>query len=541
MTFAQRFHDLLTGTDPRPLVSEVRPDGVHDLRRPALADLVSKARGGLVAAGVRPGDRVVLLAANSIAWVATDLALLFEGAISVPLYTRQATDELVAMMHDADPSLVICGDTVLASRVRLAWPEAPLTTLDDLLASAPRIAAPRTLRPEDIVTIVYTSGTSGAAKGVMISVANVDFMLPRTADALAELLGDEAGADLVYHYLPLCFMGSRIVLWTSIWREVELMMGVDVDRIADDLPLANPHYLLNVPVLLERVKLGAENAIASKSVVVGWLYARGRAAWARHLDGGMRGLDATWWKLADRFLFAPIRARFGPNLRFLICGSAPLSPATQSWYAMIGIPVYQVYGLTETTAIVTMDRPGLAVAGRVGYAIDGVQTALGAEDELLVRGPHVFAGYWRNIDATAAVLRDGWFHTGDQATVDEHGNHAIVGRVKNLLVPSSGHNVAPEPLELAIAAGAPGVEQVVVVGHGRPYLTAVVTGAASTSAVQAAVDTVNATLPHYKRIRRFWQRAEPLTDAEGLLTANGKLKRAAIEHAFADAIEAMYA
>jgi long-chain acyl-CoA synthetase len=207
---------------------------------------------------------------------------------------------------------------------------------------------------------------------------------------------------------------------------------------------------------------------------------------------------------------------------------------------MLGIPVYQVYGLTETTAIVTMDEPRQAVAGRVGQAIPGCETKLGEGDELLVRGPNVFPGYWKRDDATREAFEDGWFKTGDRADVDPAGNFRILGRAKNLLVPTSGHNVAPEPIEQQILERTPGVDHAVVMGHGRPFLTAVVSGKADRATVQRSIDAINEGLPHYRRIRAFHLTDEAFTPENGLLTANQKLKRPALEAHFETAVDRLY-
>jgi long-chain acyl-CoA synthetase len=208
---------------------------------------------------------------------------------------------------------------------------------------------------------------------------------------------------------------------------------------------------------------------------------------------------------------------------------------------MLGIPVLQVYGLTETTAICTMDDPdGPVIAGRAGPAIAGVEMKIAENAEIVVRGPNIFPGYWGRPEETAKVLRDGWFHTGDQGEVDENGNWKIVGRIKNLIILGSGHNIGPEPIEDKILHELPDAIQVVLVGNGRGYLAALVTGHVSGEKTQAALDMVNPDLPHYKQVRAFHLAGEAFTIESGLLTANGKLKRDSIAQRFQNEIEAMY-
>jgi len=199
-----------------------------------------------------------------------------------------------------------------------------------------------------------------------------------------------------------------------------------------------------------------------------------------------------------------------------------------------------VYGLTETTAICTMDVPGRFEPGRVGPAIAGIEMRLAENQEILVRGPNIFPGYWNRPQETQNALHDGWFHTGDQGEVNAAGNWKITGRIKNLIILGSGHNIAPEGIEEEMESRLPGA-QVVLVGNGRSYLSAVITGSANADQAQAALDAVNATLPHYKQVRAFRISAEPFTIDNGLLTANGKLKRDLIARRFQIEIEEMYA
>jgi long-chain acyl-CoA synthetase len=231
----------------------------------------------------------------------------------------------------------------------------------------------------------------------------------------------------------------------------------------------------------------------------------------------------------------------GPNLKALICGSAPLSVETQLFFMMLGIPVLQVYGLTETTAICTMDDPHQVEPGRVGPAISGIEMKVAENNEIVVRGPNIFVGYWNRPDETAKVLRQGWFHTGDQGEVNAAGNWKIVGRIKNLIILNSGHNIAAEPIEDEILTHLPSAQFAVVIGNGRSFLTLLIIGEITVEQVQSAIDAVNAALPHYKQIRAFRVIKEPFTIENGLLTANGKLKRDLIAQRYQTEIEEMYA
>lgn len=538
MSFIDTLFSNLEASKHRPVVTEVHGDQLVATTGAELADLVARARGRLRARGLKPGDRAVLLAHNGAHWVAADLALLGEGAVVVPMYARQDPAELVAMMHDCRPVLVVCGSDELVGGVRAHWPEAPVLTYPELFDGEPVREPPVSRAPSDPVTIVYTSGTSGEPKGVVNTVANVDFMLPRTAGALEAMMGPARREHRVFHYLPFCFSGSRVVLWTCLYRANGIMVSTDLSQLTTELATARPNYLLNVPAVLERIRRGVDAKVRGRGRAVAWLYDRAVDAWLRSSRGRR---DRALVALARRLIFRKVRRQLGPDLECLICGSAPLAEETQRWFGLLDLPVYQVYGLTETTAIVTMDVPPVSVPGRVGRAIDGVEMRLGDDGELLVRGPNVFAGYFERPDATAAAFDGDWFRTGDQAEIDVDGRLRIVGRTKNLLVPASGHNVAPEPLEQMLVEGIPGVEQAVVVGHGRPWLAALLTGDLEPSVVDEHLARINEGLPHYRRIRAWHRCDEPFTVENGLLTANQKLRRREVEARYADAVEAMYA
>jgi long-chain acyl-CoA synthetase len=396
------------------------------------------------------------------------------------------------------------------------------------------------VRDEDPVTIIYTSGTSGEAKGVVLSAANVGFMLGCTSARLDELMGGRTGQDRVFHYLPFSFCASWIAVLTFMLRGSLVTLNTDLTKIASDMPAVAPHYFLNVPQLLERMRRGVDEQIAQKGGVAQTVYSQAKAAWARSGKQPQAG-DSFWLWLANVLVFPTIRKKMlGEHLMALICGSAPLTPETQDYFKMLGIPVLQVYGLTETTGICTMDDPKNPVPGHVGPVIPGIEMRLADNGEIIVRGPNVFPGYWNRVQQTAEVLRGGWFHTGDQGEQDETGTWKIVGRIKNLIVLGSGHKIAPETIEDEVAKHLPGAQQIVIVGNGRGYLCAIVTGNVNREVVQAALDAVNPDLPHYKQVRAFVTRTEPFSIENGMLTANGKLKRDLISAQMKNEIDDMY-
>jgi long-chain acyl-CoA synthetase len=511
-----------------------------------LLDQIQLVRAFLRSSGVQPGDRCALLAPNSIRWTAFHLALMAEGVIVVPLYSRQVPAELAAMMKDCQPRLIFVSDAALGESVAQAWPDAPRRVLFDevLRQSAPQLPipdAPNPCQDSDIVTIIYTSGTSGEPKGVCLNVGNLTHMLSCTTERLDQLMGATHEPDRVFHYLPFNFAASTILMLSCLTRESVLTLSTDLNKLAEEIRLASPNYFLNVSTLLERVRRGVEEAIAKRPAMIRSLFGRARTAWERQHVGHGRALDALWLALGRALIFRKIRERFGTHLRALICGSAPLAPETQQFFLMLGIPVLQAYGLTETTGICTLDDSRVPVEpGYVGSVITGIEMKLTENEEIVVRGPHIFPGYWNRPEETARALHDGWFHTGDQGEVNVRGNWRISGRIKNLIILNSGHNIAPEPIEEKIVRLLPAAQQVVVVGNGRGYLCALVTGAVESSAVQAALDAVNPELPHYQQIRNFTILREVFTPESGLLTAMGKIRRDAINARYASEIKAMY-
>jgi long-chain acyl-CoA synthetase len=548
MSFLEDIFARLETAADEPLLTELRESSPVPVTGRQLGQMIAQARAFLASRGLRKGDRCALLAANSIHWVAMDLAIMAEGLIVVPLYSRQEPAEIVVMMKDCSPSLICCGDAALRDAILQEWSQAPAQALFDEIFATQNQAVPHSTRAgasardSDVVAIIYTSGTSGEAKGVMLTAGNVGHILKCTSAQLDILMNHRSGQDRVYQWAPLNFAAAWITLLTSVLRGSSVSMNTDLSKLAAELRTVAPDYFVNVPALLERVRRAVDEQLWKTGGMIFGIYSRAKVAYSRKHEGRATILDSMWLTLANVLVFPAIRKKMiGANLKALICGSAPLSLETQLYFMMLGIPVLQVYGLTETTGICTLDDPRRVEPGRVGPAITGIEMKLGENQEIIVRGPNIFPGYWNRPEETVKVLRDGWFHTGDQGEVNANGNWKIVGRIKNLIILNSGHNIAPEPIEEEILERLPGGQQVVLVGNGRSYLSALVAGGVAPDEVQAALDAVNVGLPHYKQLRSFRIILEPFTIENGLLTANGKLKRDAITQMFVSQIEEMYA
>ncbi len=543
MNFLENIFAQLDSAEGAPVLQELRESQSAPVTGRELLTRVGQARAFLAARGVKKGERCALLAANSIDWVALDLAIMAEGLIVVPLYARQAPAELVAMMKDCSPALICCGDASLCEGIFQAWPEVPPQYLfAEIFSNAgASVNGNPQLAESDPVTIIYTSGTSGEAKGVILTAGNVSHMLNCTSGRLDLLMEKKPGQDRVFHYLPFCFAGSWIMLLTCLLRRNLLTLNMDLGKLAGEMRGAAPDYFLNVPALLERMRKAVDEQLWKTGGLALTIYRRAKAAWIRKREGQTRFSDKAWLSLAESMIFPTIRKKMiGSNLKALICGSAPLNIDTQLYFNMLGISVLQVYGLTETTAICTMDDPRHVEPGRVGPAISGIEMKLGENDEIVVRGPNIFPGYWNRPEETDKALRDGWFHTGDQGEVVATGNWRIIGRIKNLIILGSGHNISPEPIEDEVLRVLPSAQQAVLVGNGRGYLSLIVTGIVTREQVQNAIDSVNPQLPHYKQVRAFHIHPEPFSIENGLLTANGKLKRDLIAARLQAEIEEMY-
>jgi long-chain acyl-CoA synthetase len=560
--FLENIFARLKAADDEVVLQEIHPGRVDSASGNELLALIAQARGFITGAGLKRGDRCALLGPNSIRWVAADLALMAEGITVVPLYSRQAPAELVTMMKDCSPARLLCATPELHDSIAAAWLAGPPAALfGEIFASGARSDSPVASEKEtkeigckavnlvDPIAIIYTSGTSGEPKGVMLNGSNLDHMMSCTTsrlDRLMEISPKLARREQIFHYLPLSFAASWLTLLSALSRNSIFSLSMDLNRLADEIKIAQPDYFLNVPTLLERMRGRIEAQMAERGGVIAGLFNLAKAAFARKRSGEPRTADALWLGAADAILFRKIRGAIGPNLKALICGSAPLAIETQLFFMMLGIPVLQAYGLTETTGICTLDDPRNYAPGFVGPAIPGIEMKVGENSEILVRGPNVFPGYWQRPEATAKALQGGWFHTGDQGEVNAEGHWRIIGRVKNLIILNSGHNIAPEPIEEELKKLVPAAEHVMLVGNNRSYLAAIFASAAGSAnglhsaEAQVALERVNQSLPHYRQIRAFCISPEPFSIENGMLTANGKLKRDAIGERLREPIEELF-
>src|SRR6202049_2609120 len=313
MSFLDDIFAQLEKTEQIPILQELRGNQAQQAASVQsgrdLLGMIAKARAFLSARGLRKGDRCALLAHNSVHWIAMDLAIIAEGMVVVPLYARQAPAELVAMMKDCSPALICSGDAALRDGIAQNWPEAPPQVLfedvfgsDSPLQETQRMGHPDNLAQladSDPVTIIYTSGTSGEAKGVVLTAGNVGHMLGCTSERLDALMRNNTGQDRVFHYLPFCFAGSWIMLLTCLLRGGWLTLNTDLSKIASEMRAVVPDYFLNVPALLERMRKAVDEQLWKTGGVVLNIYSRAKGAWVRKQEGRTSFADSMWLAVAD--------------------------------------------------------------------------------------------------------------------------------------------------------------------------------------------------------------------------------------------------
>ena len=586
--FARRLH-----RSPRRLAYQHYDRGSKSwksLTWEGMARQVARWQEALAGEGLGPGDRVGVLLRNCPEWLMWDQAALSLGLVTVPLYTDDRPDNIAYILEEAGVRAMLVQDAGRWKRLVPSLPEegeGPLRRVllledskearrfarnderirlvpDWLPADAPRLRVRKGADPHELASIVYTSGTTGRPKGVMLSHHN---MLSVAPGGLTQL--DCYEEDKFLSFLPLSHTLERTAgYYLPMMAGASVAFSRSVAQLGDDLMKVQPTALIAVPRIFEKVYGRIKDQLKKKSpfarklfhlaVDVGWTrfeYQQGRAGWSPRL---------MLWPILERVVAKGVVARLGGRLRLAVSGGAPLSPDIARVFIGLGIPIVQGYGLTETSPVVSVNSLEDNVPASVGLPIRGTEVKIGENDELLVKGPGVMLGYWNNHKATTEVLDpDGWLHTGDQARIED-GHIFITGRLKDILVLSNGEKIPPADMELAIALD-PLIEQVMVVGEGRPYLTALVVlepGHWAALAREMGLDPedpasleqkqvhgeilrrIQAALkdfPGYAKIRKVHLLLEPWTIEEGLITPTLKVKRPKVLERFADAVEAMYA
>ncbi|OKO83638.1 AMP-dependent synthetase/ligase [Bradyrhizobium sp. AS23.2] len=539
-------------------------------------------RRALAAEDITPGERVAILMPNGIPHIAMDQAALSRGLVPVPMHAIDNPDSIAYILADSGALLLFVDSLerwqailatgqpldhlkriVCADATGLTTADARIVGLDRWLAAAPGATAPLpdvAVKPDDLATIVYTSGTTGRPKGVMLSHDNI----VANVKAVARRIAAEPH-DLFLSFLPLSHTFERTGgYYYPIAAGACVAYARSVPLLSEDLKHVRPTVLVSVPRIYERVYAlimqhraaagGVERAMLDLTLAVG-----GRRFDARQGRGTLSLLDRLAWPLLKRLVADKVLAQLGGRLRVAVSGGAPIAEPVIRLFLALGLDILQGYGMTETSPVVSVNTAEDNDPHSVGHVLDGIEVKLGENDELLVRGPSVMLGYWHKPDETRRVKdADGWLHTGDQARI-ENGRITITGRIKDILVTSTGEKIAPVDLETAILAD-PLFDQALVVGEQRPFLTALVVlnakawaeekqklaasgkqgEAAERAALLARIAAAVKAYPSYATPRAVWWTLEPWTIAAGLLTPTLKNKRPALEHRFADEIAQIY-
>jgi len=606
-TIAQLFYETLKFGLPDAFAA--KSAGVYRaISHLELQAQVERLALALHARGMRPGDRLAILAENRPEWAITDFACAVLGLVSVPIYHTLTTDQTAYIIRDSGARWLLVSNAAQLAKVRPALDSLP--ELETLLilerpgggaeseaeaAGKAAVAWSRLLneglalearrpevrdwalarRPDDLLTLIYTSGTTGEPKGAMLSHGNLASNIVATVDIAIVALRPERG-DRCLSVLPLSHIFERTGgHYAMFYLGVGIYYAESLISMPQNLLEVQPAVLMAVPRIFEKIYAKVRDAVSSgglaRRMVFGWATDTCRRV-VRHLYLGRRppAILNLPWQVADRILLSKVRDKTGGRLRFCVTGGAGLNPRIMEFFWAMGVPIYEGYGLTETSPILTLNRLGRVRPGYVGQPIlktwNGRPFLKLAEDgEILCQGPNIMKGYWKQEAATREVFtEDGYFCTGDVGEIDPQGRVKITDRKKEIIVTNGGKNVAPQPIENELREDIY-IEQVIVVGDRRNHLAALIVPhfpalrawcerkqlsfASDAEMVQhpkvlaklmTRVNHVNSHLPAYERIRRIALLPEELTPASGLLTPSLKLKRRVVNEVFKDLIETLY-
>ncbi|WLQ37367.1 AMP-dependent synthetase/ligase [Streptomyces castrisilvae] len=562
----------------------------QDVTSAAFRDEVLALARGLIAHGVRFGDRVALMSRTRYEWTLFDFALWAVGAQSVPVYPTSSAEQVLWMLHDAEVSAVMVEHEDHAMTVASVIDRLPqlkrLWQLDagaveELVESGAHVEDEvvhrhrRAVTPESVATIIYTSGTTGRPKGCVLTHANFMFetqtMASRWESVFHSRPGDEAATLL---FLPLSHVFGRMVEVTAVRGRVKLghQPELSAKALMPDLVSFRPTFILAVPYIFEKVFNGARRKAEAegrtgpfdKAVDIAVKYAEAMEARAFGTGPGPSAALRMQHQFFDKVVYKKVRDAMGGRIRHAMSGGSGMERRLGLFFAGAGVTVYEGYGLTESTAAATANPPERTRYGTVGQPIPGTTVHIAEDGEVWLYGAHVFGGYLGDPKATDAVVHDGWLATGDLGALDEDGYLTITGRKKEILVTSGGKSVSPAALEERVRAH-PLVAQCIVVGNDRPYIAALVTvdqeavehwltmqGRQSLTPaelvrdpdvemeVRRAVVAANTAVSQAESIRTFRILAHPFSEEHGLLTPSLKLKRGAIEAAYETEVAALY-
>ena len=571
-TLPGAFFEAVSRGPDRPLFTAKRDGRWQGMDRREAADRVRRLAGFLAECGIAPGDRVVIAAENGPEWAIADLAVMTVGAVVVPAYTTNtAADHAHIMGHSGAVMAMVSPGTILervfeaaaGTKVRqilvldgdaplpggvpdgiaiARWPEA--------MAAEPAGtgAMVDAIEPGDTCCLIYTSGTGGRPKGVMLSHASIQANIDGAMDLLAE--GGAGRGQRFLSLLPLSHAYEHTAgLHLPIQSDAEIWYCEGAEQIAANLAEASPTLMTAVPRLYEVLHERIRRGVAQKGGLSAKLFELAVETGRRRLAGGRRPLDRLVDPVLDILVRRKVRRRLGGRLRYFVSGGAALNPDIGTFFLALGVNILQGYGQTEASPVISANRPSRIKIDTVGPALRGVEVRTSDDGEILVRGQLLMKGYWRDDAATREAIRDGWLHTGDLGSVDADGYITITGRAKEIIVNSGGDNIAPVRVE-GILALEPEIGQVMVDGDARPWLAAVVVPGEELlegkdpktveAAVAAAVERANAGLSATERVRRFILADEPFTTENGQMTATLKTRRHVVRDVYGARLDALY-
>ncbi len=552
---------------------------------PELGAMVTDIARGLIALGIERGDRVAILGSTSADWVLADYGALCAGAIVTPIYHTNSPEECGYVLEHSGARLVFCEDPGQAAKIAEIRHRCPdleqvvlfhgvardSITLAEILdrASESPIAEVQLRLAEtdedDIATLVYTSGTTGPPKGCMLTHRN----LLETTRMYVEQLGINENHTL-YQFLPLAHVLARVAQAVVIRAGARaLFWSGDPKLIIDEVSAQGPTHFPAVPRIYEKVHgvvIGqVQDGSAPKRALFEWALGLGGAARAGARGGQpLSGWQSLQYRIADRLVLRKVRHAFGDELQVALVGAAPVARELLEFFDACGVLVLEGYGMTESCAAATLNTGQAVRFGTVGKPLPGTQIAVAEDGEILMKGPHVFKGYYRDAEATSETLtEDGWLRSGDLGAITDEGFVAITGRKKDLIITSNGKNITPVNIESALRENRY-ITEAVVFGDNRPYLVAAVTldpdeatklahrfGIAADRAtiahdarvraeVQKEIDAANEHLARIEQIKRFAILERDLTQADGELTPTLKVKRALVYEKYADVFAGLY-
>jgi long-chain acyl-CoA synthetase len=545
-------------------------------------DQVKAVAKGIVASGVEPGQRVGIMSRTRYDWTVADYAIWYAGATVVPIYETSSAEQVEWILGDSNAVGVFlesAKNKKVFDEVADRIPDCTRAwifddgALDTLVAAGAGISDEElesrraTLNPESLATIIYTSGTTGRPKGCMLTHGNFMFEVDNIVAGMPQLFTVQGASTLLF--LPLAHVFGRIIQLGCIHSGTRLGHAPDVKNLLGDLQSFQPTFLLAVPRVFEKVFNSAQQkATAEGKGNIFNTAAQTAIDYSKSLDTGGPGLGLKIkHKIFDRLVYGKLRAAMGGKIEWAVSGGAPLGDRLGHFFRGIGVTILEGYGLTETSAATTVNRPDALKIGTVGQPFPGASVKVAADGELMLAGAQIFKGYWNNPTATAeAIEPDGWFHSGDIGEIDDQGFVKITGRKKELIVTAGGKNVAPAVLEDRLRANWL-VSQCMVVGDAQPFIAALVTidpesfpgwlkqsgkpeGSTIASMIndpdlvaeiQKAVDEANKAVSNAEAIKKFTILQEDWTEEGGQLTPSMKLKRNVVMKEYASEVDALYA